>query len=150
MTEREQVRLDIKKMLNSYRDLKAEQHQLQEELIALERAMSAPSSPSMDGMPRAPGVSNPVEHMVVKHIVLQDRYRAQLARLVEEQEKIEELIESLTPTERMLARYRYIDGMDWESVCVQMCYSWRQTHRIHARMLDKLTNTELKKREASE
>lgn len=147
VTEREQARLDIKKRLGSYRGLTAEGQQLRNELERLESLMSSPGGPSMDGMPKAPGVANPVERMVIKHITLQEQYKAQIAKIVEQQAAIESLIEGLEPTERRLARFRYIDGLDWEDVCVALCYSWRQTHRIHARMLEKLTDAEMKKGE---
>lgn len=147
MTEREQLKIDIKKELNSYRGLKAEQRQLQEELRQLEALMASPSGPNLDGMPRSPGVSNPVEKMVTKYIMLEERYRTQIAQMVEKQAAIEDMIETLEPTERRLARFRYIDGCTWEHVCDMMCYSWKQTHRIHGRLLDKLVDAELKKRE---
>lgn len=138
MTEREQLRADIKRQLNSYRELRAEMVQLQDELLRLEMLMSSPSGPNLDGMPRSPGISNPVERMVTKHIDLEERYIAQIEDLVKRQAEIEKMIESLEPTERRLARFRYIDGLTWETVCDKMCYSWKQTHRIHSRMLDKL------------
>lgn len=150
MTEREQVRIDIKRLLNSYRDLSAEHRQLSDELERLEVLMRSPSSPNMDGMPRSPGVSNPVESMTTKHIELEQRYQEQLEKLVARQVEIEDMIEGLEPTERRLARFRYIDGLTWETVCEKICYSWMQTHRIHGRMLDKLVDAELKKRKASE
>ena len=146
MTEREQLRHDIKQQLNSYQELEAERRQLQEELERLEILMSSPSSPNWDGMPRAPGVSNPVERMAVKHVILVSHYETQLHKMVEAQEAIEHLIERLEPTERRLARFRYIDGLRWEEVCDMVNYSWRQTHRIHGRMLDKLVDAELERR----
>lgn len=146
MTEREQIRLEIKERLNSYRELKAEHKQLVGELRLLEEIMDGPSSPNMDGMPRSPGVSNPVERMVTKYIMLEERYRAQLDKLVGQQVAIEDMIEQLESTERRLARFRYIDGLTWENVCERMCYSWRQTHRIHGRILDKLVDAEIERR----
>ena len=150
MTEREQTRAEIKKRLNSYRELQAERQQLQEELEHLELLMRSPGGPNLDGMPKSPGSGNPIERMVIKHLTLLDRYKAQIARMVNEQTAIEDMIEALDPTERRLARFRYIDGLNWETVCEKMNYSWRQTHRIHGRVLDKLVVAELKKREASE
>lgn len=150
MTEREQIRESVKRRLNSYRDLQAEHLQLREELRRLEMLMSSPGGPSLDGMPKAPGASNPIERMVIKHLTLLDTYKEQIARMVEEQSRIEDLIETLDPTERRLARFRYIDGLNWDTVCEMMNYSWRQTHRIHGRMLDKLVDAELKKRETPE
>ena len=150
MTEREQIRSDIKKQLNSYRNLRAEQRQIEDELYRLELLMSAPSSPNLSGMPKSPGVGNPVESMVTKHIMLEERYKAQIEKLIAAQMVIEDIIDGLEPTERRLARFRYIDGLTWEAVCERICYSWMQTHRIHGRMLDKLVDAELKKRKASE
>jgi hypothetical protein len=73
-------------------------------------------------------------------------FRVPIARLAAAQAQIEDTIDALEPTERRLARFRYIDGLTWEKVCDRMCYSWMQTHRIHGRMLDKLVNAELIKR----
>lgn len=148
MTEREQIRSDIKRKLNSYRDLRAEHQQIRDELQQLEGVIGSPSGPNLDGMPRSPGVSNPVERLTIRHIGLEQRYRAQLDGLIAGQAEIEDLIEGLEPTERRLARFRYIDGLSWEKVCDKMNYSWRQTHRIHGRMLDKLVAAELERRNA--
>ena len=148
MTEREQLRADIKKRLNSYRSLAAEHAQILAELRRLEQSMDSPSGSNLDGMPRSPGVSNPVERMVIKLVTLQDRYKAQLAELASAQEEIEDMIQSLEPSERMLARFRYIDGLAWEEVCYKVNYSWRQTHRIHGRIIDKLVDAELERRKA--
>lgn len=145
MTDREQIRADIKRRLNSYREIDAERRQLLDELERLEALMTSPSSPNMDGMPRTPGVSNPVERMAVAHITMQTRYKAKIDEMMVERAAIEDMLEALEPTERRLARYRYIDGLSWEAVCEMMCYSWRQTHRIHARMLERLVDAEVGK-----
>ena len=149
MTELDQIRAEIKRRLNRYRELLTERAQLAEELQRAEALMASPTSQNLDGMPRSgSGTSSPVERIVIKHIDLVDRYRAQIARMVEEQTAIEVLIEGLEPTERRLARFRYIDGLSWDAVCDKMNYSWRQTHRIHGRMLDKLVAAELERRKA--
>ena len=149
MTEREQIRLDIKKRLNSYRGLTTECQQIRDELERLEVIMSSPTSSSLDGMPRSPGTGNPIERMVAKKFELQDLYWARVADITEAQAAIEAMIDTLEPTERRLARYRYIDGLTWENVCDKLCYSWKQTHRIHGRMLDKLTAAEIERRKAN-
>lgn len=140
MTKREQIRADIKRRLNSYKAIEAERGQIEEELHRLDLAMRSPSGPNLDGMPRSPGAGNPVARMVATYVDLEAKYKAQIARLADAQLTIELMIETLDPVERRLARYRYIDGLGWEEVCDKMCYSWRQTHRIHARILDKLTD----------
>ena len=53
--------------------------------------------------------------------------------------EVETLIASLdSPTQRDLLRYRYIDGLTWEAVCVAINYGWRQAHNLHGAALDKL------------
>lgn len=144
MTEHDQIRATIKQRLNSYRDLLTERVQLQTELQKLEALMASPSSSNLDGMPRSgSGPCNPVASIAVKHMELVERYKTKVRQLVEEQAAIEALIEDLEPTERKLARYRYIDGLTWEEVCEELGYSWRQTHRIHGRMLDGLVKKAL-------
>lgn len=51
---------------------------------------------------------------------------------------IENAIDTLSPVERELVRLRYVDDMDWKEVAAKINYSWQQTHRIHAKALDKL------------
>lgn len=143
----EQIRTEIKRQLYTYRDLQAEHRQLCEELEKVEALITSPTAPKMDGMPHgSSGPSSPVEILAVKHLTLQDLYRKQVDRLMAEQLRIEEMIDGLEPTERRLARFRYIDGMTWEEVCTRMSYSWRQTHRIHGRIIDKLTTAEIERR----
>ena len=147
MTEREQIRVDVKKRLNSYTAVRAEYKQIQDELAWLEATMDAPPGSNWDGLPRGSGVSNPVERLAVKHLTLVERYQAQLVKLAEAQEYVENMIDGLDTVERLLARYRYIDGLRWEDVCEEMAYSWRQTHRIHGRLIDRLVDAEMAKQE---
>ena len=69
---------------------------------------------------------------------LRELYRQKLIELIEGQLRIEKAIESLDPTERELMRLRYIDGAEWLDVAAEIHYEWTQTHRIHARALNKI------------
>lgn len=129
---------ELKKRLHSYKDLEAERRQIAEELEKVEALMSSPKAQNLTGMPRAPGVGDPIFAAVERHAALLDRYRAQLGRLAAAQMDIELMIEGLEPIARQLMRYRYIDGLRWEEVCIAIRYSWRQTHNIHSKALDAL------------
>ena len=37
-----------------------------------------------------------------------------------------------------ILRSRYINGMEWEDICVAIGYSWRQTHRYHSEALSNI------------
>lgn len=137
----------LKRRLHRYRDLEAERRQIEMELKRVEDFMNGPRGSNLDGMPKAPGVGDPVLGVVSQHLVLLERYRAKLDDLARAQTRIEDMIEGLEPVARQLMRYRYIDGLPWEEVCVAMRYSWRQTHRVHAKALDKLVAAEMEKEE---
>ena len=128
-----------KEDLKEYLHIKREREQIAAMLHELEQAMAAPATAKLTGMPRntSDGKSG-VESIVERHTELLDRYRAMMAEMDEAQAKIEDAIETLDSTQRILMRHRYIEGMKWEEICVAMNYSWRQVHRTHAAALTKL------------
>ena len=133
----ENLRKQIKDRLNSYTTLERERLQLSDQLARLQARLQ-PGGQNMDGMPKAPGAGDSLANLVAERIDLEARYREKLLQLERAQADIENLIDGLEPVERMLARFRYLDGHTWEQVCLDMSYSWRQVHRIHGRLLDKL------------
>lgn len=56
--------------------------------------------------------------------------------------RIEKSIRSLRDeNEQEVLRLRYIKGLEWEQVAVEIGYSWKQTHRFHSAALKKLKMT---------
>lgn len=136
-TERER-RQAIKWKLGLYNLLKREQKQIEDTLNRMEAEMTDPRIQAIDGMPKWQSGEDPMISYVIKRAELIDKYREKRTQLIDAQAEIENMIDNLEPTERQLARYRYLDGMTWEKVCVAMNYSWRQTHRIHSRLIGRL------------
>lgn len=130
MTEKEA----LKARLFSYLDIRAERKQIEREIARL----ADPKGTNWDGMPRGSSGGDVMASIVAKRDTLRRKYEAKLVELTAAQTEIEETIDGLEPKERRLMRYRYIDGLEWEEVCVKMCYSWRQTHRLHSAILDQL------------
>ena len=141
MTEEERKK-NLKKRLHRYQDLEDERRQIEKELERVADLMNGPRGSNLDGMPRSPGIGDPVLGVVSQHMALQERYQLQLEKLAAAQASIENMIEGLEPKARQLMRCRYIEGMTWEEVCVAIRYSWRQTHNIHAKALDALLAAE--------
>ena len=131
-----------KDRLRNYTTLKEEREQLRRQLDELEATLYYPKIQRLNGMPSSPSKESTLELMVARHVELQERYEAKLAEMTKEMLLIEAAIDALDPTARMLLRYRYLDGLKWEEVCVRMNYSWMQTHRIHANALNKLREVE--------
>lgn len=131
-----------KEKLKQYIPLSREVEQLKQRLAELESTMYAPKVPGGDGAPRGSGISDPTGRAVEQKEVIYEQYTKKRTALTAMLMEIEKSMEVLTPTERMLIRYRYMDGLTWESACVTMGYSWTQTHRIHSAALIKLGTAE--------
>lgn len=106
-----------KEQLRNYKKLKREHARLEQRLRILEKR------PDCD-------------QAILRPLV--DCYEAKLEALVNETLKIENAIETLTPTERELVRLRYIDGLPWFRVAVGINYSEPQARRIHQDILRKI------------
>ena len=53
--------------------------------------------------------------------------------------EIDHAIENLADsTQALILRYRYIDGLDWEEITEELCYSPRSVHYIHNKALEAL------------
>ena len=128
----------VKQRLNSYQHVRMERRQLLDQIMRLEAKLTAPGAQNMDGMPHGSGTGDALARGVAKLADLRDLYSAKKVEVIQAQIDIEHLIEHLDPIERVIARYRYIEGMHWEQICVKINYSWRQTHRIHSGLIDKL------------
>lgn len=127
-----------KERLRHYNALKQEQQQLRDQIDTLEAEIYAPNIQRITGMPSAGSGGNPMENKAIRHIELIEQYGAKLEEIATEREAIEEAIASLDWTARMLLRYRYIDNMTWDDVCVKMNYSWGHIHRIHGAAIAEL------------
>lgn len=128
-----------KKRLQNYQSIKRELKQIQQQIEEVEAKIYAPSASKLSGEPRGGGgISDPTGTGAAKHQELLALYRAKLDELTAEQLAIEKAIDSLEYTERTLLRHKYIEGHTWEEVCLLINYSWRQTHRLHARALEQL------------
>lgn len=127
-----------KERLRAYQAIKEELQQLEDRLLEIEAVLYSPKNQRLTGMPSAPSKGNAMEDMAARHIELQDLYKTKMDELAQEALAIEAAIETLDPTARLLFRYRYIDGLKWEEVCVRMNYSWQNVHKIHKRALEAL------------
>ena len=142
MVTEKKKREHIKRKLSRYNSLTYERLQLEEQLARIEATATSPKVQALDGMPKGSSGGDAMAGIVAELVSLEEKYKEKLSQIVAAQAEVENLIESLEPVERRLLRCRYLEGMVWEEVCVEMGYSWRQTHNIHARALDKLVAME--------
>lgn len=133
--------MSIKYRLQNYSRINTQVLHLRERIESLEdRMYSIKSSSDMSEIPASGGNTDKIATNVALLADLEEAYLDELNKLLEEQVYIETMIKGLEPVERLLIRAKYIDGLQWESICNIIGYSWAQTHRIHSHALDKLGN----------
>lgn len=129
-----------KQELKRYRRLEIELEQLESTIRRLEDSVTGVRAAVITDMPKG---GPPVEmaDRVAKLLDLKEVYGRKWDALIDERTRIESAIDTLNdPIERALMRYKYIDGLTWEEVCVAIHYEWRQVHRIHAKALMRLSH----------
>lgn len=127
-----------KEELKEHYRLKQETVELEETIKKLQLQAQSVSATKITGAPAGSGSPDKIADNLSRIEKLIQYYQQKLEKLLIQQKRIEEAIESLPTNERLLMRYRYIDGLDWIDVAAKMNYSWKQTHRIHARALERL------------
>lgn len=127
-----------KQELKSYNHLKKEIEQLQEQIKQLNLQIYMVSSTKITGAPGGSGSPDKIADNIARLDELMRYYMDKLQVVVMRQEQIEKEIEQLPEQERVLMRYRYIEGLEWENIAVKMGYSWRNIHYIHSKALQQI------------
>ena len=128
-----------KEELKEYTSIKKELEQIQFKLKELgERKTSIKSMIISDMNVQTSHNNNSIEDLLIKIEECIEEYNKKEIKLYNKQLEIENCINSLEPTERIIARSRYIEGKTFEQIAVDLNYSWRHTIRIHGKILQKI------------
>ena len=128
-----------KEQLMEYRSIRREIDQIREIMRQMRLEAEGLRAVSLTGMPSAAGKqTDRVGAAIARYLEASQPYADKLDALTAKQAEIEYAIASLPQLEREMMRYRYLQGMRWEDICVRMHYSWRQVHRLHAAALKRL------------
>ena len=131
LTENEQKKLFLRSYL---RDKKAV-IRIEEQLAEL-RANKIFPSVINDGMPHGT-VSNDLSDYAAKIDELERELMRKREKKIDSFRKVQTAIEAVeNETEKDLLTYRYLKGMKWEEIAVEMGYSWRKIHYLHGDALE--------------
>ena len=84
-----------------------------------DRVQTSPSASAMD-------------QFIMRLNELGDRYVTNLIQYRAEIDKRSKMINALpNPTHAQILRLRYINGLKWKSICVEMGYTFRHTTKLH-------------------
>ena len=124
-----------KAILLEYRSIERRINRLIDEKAAWNTKATATTS-SFSDMPRSGGGSDKIQTTVEKIIEIEEKLDHEIDALADLRNRIEAAVERLEDGRlRDVMRYRYIDGMKWEQIAVEMHYSYMQVCRFHGRAL---------------
>lgn len=129
-----------KEELNKYTETKREIEIIEDKIEYLKEKKTSIKSMVITDMPRGSNSENDRLGILLGEIEeLINIYNEKQIRLIKQQIKIEEAISILDdPIDRNIMRLRYLEGMKWEKICVEVNYRWAQVHRHHKSILEKI------------
>lgn len=127
-----------KEYLWSYQKAKKDVVRLEVQLEELRLNQLLPGGLNSDGMPHGTEPHDLSDYMVkydeISRAIIAARYRR-----IEAFQRVQASIERLEDgKEKELLTYRYLRGMKWEEIAVNMEHSWQHVHRIHSKALKNL------------
>jgi len=124
-----------KERLRRYIWLKQECRQLEAYLDRIRNDMSVVTSPRLTGMPHAKDPKG-LDEIVIRNEEICGKYEKQLRIYQKETIAIENAIEGVQdPRLRLILRYKYMDGLKWETIADLMRYDVRWIYRLHGEAL---------------
>ena len=125
-----------KEYLNGYKNMCNKIKSLEEQIHSLREIEQSAKISHLSDMPK--GGSN--KRDLSDYIVELEELIKKITCLRQEKEKrrleIEKCIANMEDgLECDILRKRYIEFKHWEQICVEIGYSWRQTHRLHSNAL---------------
>lgn len=131
MTENEKK----KEYLCSYKNLCRKLQSLEEQLQSLREVEQSAKIQQLSDMPKG-GRQTDLSDIMVQVEIIFTMIVQKRAECLERKLEIENRIVSMDDgTECLILHKRYIELKQWEQICVELNYSWRQVHYIHGRAL---------------
>ena len=124
-----------KEYLKSYKNLCNKLESLEEQLDTLREAEQSAKAPSISDMPKGSKQKDLSDYMVKIDVVFTKIIKARaecIRRKLEIESKIADMDDGI---ESAILHKRYIEDKKWEKICVEINYSWRETHRKHSNAL---------------
>lgn len=99
------------------------------------RSLAEKCTSSITGLPR--GGASDKETTWIRLAEIEEEINADVDKYVNMRKEIEAAINTVDDiTLQTLLRYRYLNGLTWERVAVEMEKTWRWIHRLHSRALE--------------
>jgi len=124
-----------KEYLKSYKKLCDKLKSLEDQLQSLREVEQSAKIMKLSDMPKAHKQTD-LSDVVVKMEAIYTKIVRIRSECLEKKLEIESRIADMpSGIEADILRKRYIEFKPWEQICVEIGYSWMQTHRLHSRAL---------------
>jgi DNA-directed RNA polymerase specialized sigma subunit len=136
MNKEQKMELEIKKeYLQSYLPKIKAAKGLEEEIEQFRQAKMNPCA-IIDNMPHRNKRHDLSDYMVALDELINKLIKARYERIKVYMDIFNriELLED--ETEKELLKFRYLKGMQWDHICIELGFEWAQIHRIHRRALE--------------
>ena len=127
-----------KKELQEYGILKNEVIQLEEQIVFWEERKTSIKSQIISDMPRGGGDGKELLDILIGIEDTIKKLNKKLTKLIKKISEIEDTIENLGTTERVLMRYKYIENLKMFQIAEKMDYSERHLNRVHSDVLKRI------------
>jgi DNA repair exonuclease SbcCD ATPase subunit len=135
VTELQEQNEKKKEYLNSYKNLCRKLKSLEEQLQSLREVEQSAKIQSISDMPHGSKQSDLSDYIVRLDKILSKVIRTKQECMDKKLEIENHIADMPDGIESSILHKRYIEFKTWEQICVDMDYSWRQTHRLHSKAL---------------
>lgn len=130
--------MTIKYRLQQYKKIKENIKDLEDMIVEIETSLQKVTTNLSADRVQTTKDSDKWSDLISKKVSIETKLKMQILRMYEEIDYIESKISKLDEMEKKIIRLRYYQGLKWEEICVEMNYSWSQTHDYHSKILKKL------------
>lgn len=130
--------MNKKEYLQQYKYLDKRINRQLEEIQEL-RSLAEKITPSYSDMPKSHNGQDKIQSAVEKIILLEQELDKLIDKYIDLRREIELKINSIDDKRLQdLLKYRYIDGLTFEAIAIEMNYSYMQICRLHGQALNKI------------
>lgn len=126
-----------KEYLRSYRESIATEHELNSQINKLRNEYAFPKSQDLNGMPHGSGAERDLSDYAAKiDELLHDLKKAIDYRILLRREIMTRIESMNNETEKAILMKRYISGLTFEKIAVDLHYTWRWVLHLHGEALE--------------
>ncbi len=125
-----------KEYLSGYKNLCTKLQSLEEQLQSIREVKQSARTQKLSDMPKARNQSSDLSDVMVQLEVIFTKIINKRSDCLKKKMEIESIIADMEDgTESNILRKRYLEFKNWEDICDEIGYSWRQTHYLHDKAL---------------